>query len=170
MIRDEATPYDGLNAPGVWGSSSVIGGTPGEAGVLVLTHFNAWQEVHFADTAWDVAGAMLADPDDDGILNWEEYAFGTNPMLADERVFRSLITDDGGTDYLAVEVRRRRDASDLVWNLQTSTNLESWGTETAYVVMSSASGDGTETVVLREGDEFGNLEKGFIRLQVIYRP
>lgn len=58
-------------------------GTPGEIAVRLenLTAYQTWQTANFGNTT-DPAGLPTADPDGDGMLNYEEYEAGTHPQSA----------------------------------------------------------------------------------------
>ena len=70
---------------------------------------------------------QLSDDDDDGYLNVQEFAFGTNPTIPDQpltivRVGNQLVT----------RFPRRRDAEDraLLYQVEFSSDLEAWTTTT----------------------------------------
>ncbi len=54
--------------------------TPGEVAVKLIdaAAYQAWQSTHFGNTG-DPDGEPFADPDEDGMLNIEEYEAGTDP-------------------------------------------------------------------------------------------
>ena len=106
----------------------------------------AWRQQYFGTTANTGNAANTANPDGDGANNLLEFAFGTNPTLADNGVItvvNGVITQRGAPTTLVanvpggVELRamfgRRKDyvAAGLTYTVQFSSNLVSWGNSTA---------------------------------------
>ena len=156
VVRDELIDPRLLDEPLSWLNMAEDGSTE--------THFNAWQAQNFASSAFETTGMPNADPDGDGLLNWQEYALVTDPLTADSPLFESVITASGGKDYLAATVRRRSSAADLVWELQASQDLLGWSEIPATVASLSPHGDGTETVTLRAPAPTGTEDIKFVRL------
>ncbi|MDB4732318.1 acetylxylan esterase, partial [bacterium] len=70
-----------------------------------------------------------ANPDGDQLNNLQEFALGGDPLAADgTAILPSLSTDASAPEF---SFRRRLDAvsQGLVYSLQTSTDLDSWGTD-----------------------------------------
>ncbi|MDA7888568.1 hypothetical protein N9A86_04245, partial [Akkermansiaceae bacterium] len=166
VIRDDETDYNALSDPAMWAASESAGGSPGTGDTSWLVHFNAWQEGVFPSTEWLTDGAFDADPDGDGRPNWEEYAYATNPLVADSAQVGGAQVNDEGIDYLAVEVRRVSNGSDLIWSLQKSSTLVSWPLESSVLVTNISNGDGSETAVIRESSAIGTEERKFLRLHL----
>jgi hypothetical protein len=166
VIRDEETAYDALSDPAIWGVSESAGGSPGTGDASWQVHFNAWQEEHFAEADWFGDGAFNTDPDNDGRSNWEEYAYATDPLVADSAIVGGREVEVDGVRYLGVEVRRVENGSDLIWSLQSSATLSSWLFEDAVLQSTTGHGGGSETVVIRETSPLGSNERNFVRLHV----
>lgn len=166
VIRNEETAYDALSDPAIWGVSGSAGGSPGTGDASWQVHFNAWQEEHFAEADWFGDGAFNADPDNDGRSNWEEYAYATNPLVADAAVVGGREVEVDGNRYLGVEVQRVKNGSDLIWSLQSSATLSSWLFEDAVLQSTTGHGGGSETVVIRETSPLGTNDRNFVRLHV----
>ena len=166
VIRDDATAYNELSDPAMWAASELAGGSPGIGDTSWQVHFNAWQEGFFPSAEWLTDGAFDADPDGDGRKNWEEYAYATNPLVADAAQVSGTEVEVEGVDYLAIEVRRVSNGADLVWSLQKSATLASWPLEPSVLVTNTSNGDGSETAVIRESSILGTDERKFIRLHL----
>jgi hypothetical protein len=84
----------------------------------IQSYTDYWME------SWGVSlGAQTNDFDGDGIVNWAEYATGGNPTNAlDIGSIPVLEQAAGALNYL---YERRNDDSDLVYTLETTTNLTS---------------------------------------------
>ena len=78
------------------------------------------------------AGAPLDDDDLDYVLNLEEYAYNLDPSVADGQIVVPAVGTQGlpyvsfTNAQLQVEYLRRKEAGDLTYNVQISTNLVDW--------------------------------------------
>jgi hypothetical protein len=109
-----------------WRSSTKSGGTPGEVAGLPRTSggFAAWAEYCLLSGP---DAEPLADPDNDGIANLLEYAFGSNPRLADAAGLPTVsFSSHQGESRLAISFRRRIGAGDLAVIAQFAPDLEQW--------------------------------------------
>ena len=99
------------------------------AGPLGGTDFPVLNFIRFEATQVSPAYLALidpdADPDNDGISNFEEYARGFDPTVADGTPFE---VESFGHDASAttLEISRDRRASDAILTLETSTDLLEW--------------------------------------------
>ncbi|MCC5790853.1 MAG: fibronectin type III domain-containing protein [Opitutales bacterium] len=142
-------------------------------GTLVIEEatepFVVWQNIYFTseelndpeleETLW---GAM-ADPDGDGIPNLLEYALGGNPLVASTQILPALTTltiDE--EDYIALVISRNPDA-DLLYTVETSTDLLNWQSGTEHVVIVSETPD---NLVVRSVEPVENDSRRFMRLRV----
>ena len=95
--------------------------------------FSAWRAARFSLAQINTAsiGDPGADPDQDGVVNALEYAFGLNPLMFDQPV--SSVLGFASTDPSApfkTGYQRLRLASDLTFNWQSSTNATDWSPAT----------------------------------------
>ncbi len=118
-----------------WGASSQLGGTPGAADDTVVVTppvggggdmtFAQWQSTAF--TADQLANASIAgpdaDPDADGFVNLQEYAFVSIPTQSDSLPSIKVTWADAKVQLRTVQ---RSDAADLTITIEKSTNLQSW--------------------------------------------
>ena len=83
-----------------------------------------WQSNQFtAEQTGDAAiSGLLADPDNDGWVNLQEYAFSGNPLGA-ETHGPEVVTDDGAPQ---LAITRPSRASDLTYTIEQSADLTSW--------------------------------------------
>ncbi len=88
-----------------------------------------------------------ADPDGDGMNNDHEYAFGGDPLAADQCVI--MLERDGGEDVITYT--RRWNDPDLVFGLRASSDLMTWFDHATFIVVEQTVHiDGEfETAVLR---------------------
>jgi len=93
----------------------------------------------------------LADPDDDGLINLLEYAFGLSPKVADPVGNMTVGTeDDSGSRYFTFSYRRNPNAADLDFEIMSSPDLLDWFAaviESTTVVDDDIDGDGQAELI-----------------------
>ena len=84
-----------------------------------------WEMQHELDLFTANAGL---DPEQDGMSNLLEYAFGGNPVVADahERGIRSERVEANGKTFLSIGFHRRLGDSSLHFQVQESPDLQTW--------------------------------------------
>lgn len=89
------------------------------------TTFKAWQQENFdgCDGEEREQIAVHADPDQDGLTNWEEYAQGTNPQLPNERLGLEILMEG---EHSMVTARLPADLTDTHYLVETSSDLRAW--------------------------------------------
>ncbi|MBE7502579.1 MAG: lamin tail domain-containing protein [Verrucomicrobiales bacterium] len=142
-------------APTRWRSSLVPGGTPGET----LSLWDEWRRRHFTNTEQEdpAVSGPGADPDDDGLANALEGAFGSDPRqptpAAGWLVARRERTGSGGLSEDFVVLRFRRPTDDaLAVGIETSSDLTRWERAEESLVLAAFERDANgvwETVELR---------------------
>jgi len=118
-----------------------------------------------------------ADPDSDGIPNAVEYAFDLSPLHGDRDGWPTGFVTAGpisGADYHAVNYRRRTGTSDLIYDVQVSTNLMHWAgdvtTPVAVEIQTARLGDGVESVTARTLSPLTGYLNHFMRVRVTLEP
>lgn len=116
--------------------------------------------------------AETADPDGDGYTNLLEYALNANPMYPTSNAHTVSLVEDGGTHYIAITFDKNKAADDLIYTIQSSTDLTNW----SDVVNWSAGADATNTTDVSILSEDANKQtlrvrapvttKTFMRLRV----
>jgi hypothetical protein len=107
-----------------------------------------WEMQHELDLF--TANAAL-DPEQDGMSNLLEYAFGGNPGVADthQRGIRSERVQANGKTFLSIGFHRRLGDASLNFQVQESTDLKTWndlGLPQQLISAPQNMGDGTEYV------------------------
>ncbi|MCZ7637873.1 MAG: CotH kinase family protein [Verrucomicrobia bacterium] len=115
--------------PTRWRASLVSGGTPGE----ILSLWDEWRRRYFTATEQDdpAVSGPGADPDDDGLANALECAFGSDPReprpAVDWLSARLERAGSGGLSEDFVVLRFRRPTDDaLAVGIETSSDLMRW--------------------------------------------
>lgn len=112
------------DSPLNWKPSNEIGGTPGR---VAHGRFQDWQGAYLEGV--DVAlQDRHADPDDDDLDNLHEFGFATDPLdpaSQSHPIFKFPETIGAPS---TLTYTRPLDATDLVYSLQGSNDLESWRT------------------------------------------
>lgn len=130
-----------------------------------------WEDLHGLDP---FAANRQLDPENDGLPNLLEYAFGGNPKVADahQRGIRAGRIEHDGRTFLSVGFYRRTGDASLLFRVQESTDLRLWNNLSLPQQISGTPqdmGDGTEYV-----NVLGTLPingpaaepKGFLRVAV----
>jgi hypothetical protein len=110
-----------------WTFSRHFGGELG--GNYLDFDFQVWVSHNFSavDAANPAVSAELADPDDDGLVNLLEFAFGTDPTLwssVAQPIFR--IDSDGVNDFFTASFQRPKYVLPFIYEIQVSDDLNTW--------------------------------------------
>ena len=154
--------------PANWRASARVGGSPGaaEPGATLAS----WKGDNFTP-------AELADPgftgndldlDLDGMNMILEYALVADPKVFDtEKLPTLVVVDDGGVGYLGLRYRRRADAGDLTYEIESSTDLVNWTAEAGVILVGTIdNGDESVTDTARLAVAVGASDRRFLRLKV----
>jgi hypothetical protein len=96
---------------------------------IIEPPYNVWKLAEFGANANNAAIASdSADPDHDGIVNLLEYAFATNPNIANTNQF----TGNFSGQQFQIQFPRNTSASDITCTVQTSGNLTTWSNLLTY--------------------------------------
>ncbi len=133
VLRDPyTTSYTEFGNPVSWAISLHPGGSPGDADTAFAQAYYGWDNFHFTTAERElpeVAGPD-ADPDQDGYPNWQEYAFDTDPRIADQSRIDFVWIQEGAERRPGLEFRRPANALDLRFELLASDELsapaDSW--------------------------------------------
>ncbi len=123
------------------------------------------------------AGALLDDGDLDGANNLEEYAFNLDPAIVDGQVMIPgtgaaglpyvSFAGSGATARLQVEYLRRKEAADLEYIVQVSTNLlNEWISTVVTTSVESVDGEWERVIEIDPVPAGDAATARFIRIQV----
>ena len=128
--------------PTSWLPHAKIGGAPGEDDSTIATgSYLAWKNAN---------GISNDEGDEDGdcIMNFAEYAMGTRPRSPDSGVLpRPMTVRFGAEDFFAITFQKSLLATDVTFEIQTSTDLVNWITSDAFTMVSEISNGDDETAV-----------------------
>lgn len=100
---------------------------------FVVINFIRFEEI-VSSAAYLAVIARTADPDGDGVTNFEEYAGGFDPTEADARPFQiGRFAFDPSGNGTRVEFTRDLRARDAGYVIQTATDLSDWQTDVTAV-------------------------------------
>ena len=142
-----------------------LGGSPGKAEPAGIT-YAAWAASN------GIQGKPNDDDDDDGLSNYWEFLFGSQPDLAsDAPVFgltiQSIDVDGKVDDYLFLTFRKNLSANASL-TVEVSSDLITWSPNHAMIepVSKTDNGDGTATVTVRFARPIGQGQsQAFVRLR-----
>jgi len=125
-----------------WLPHAKIGGAPGEDDSTIATgSYLAWKNANGISNDG-------GDEDGDLIMNFAEYAMGTRPRSSDSGVLpRPMTVRFGAEDFLAIKFQKSLLATDVTFEIQTSTDLANWKTSDAFTMVSEISNGDDETAV-----------------------
>ena len=154
VARNPATtPITDFDGPANWGVSLDQGGDPGSSPSGFAVTFSSWKYQNYPEDAVSdpqVTGASV-DLDADTLNTVLEYGFGRNPNAHDiEENYHPSVVEADGIDYLALSLRRQKNALDLSYEVQFSHDLISWTNSGEPVGAPRDNGDGTETITIRD--------------------
>ncbi|MGI9244750.1 MAG: lamin tail domain-containing protein, partial [Verrucomicrobiales bacterium] len=148
LISPETNPDPDL--PESWRASFAIGGTPG------------------SDDSNSFTGDPGADTDGDGLSALIEYAAGTSDSGTDSGITSTGVVEIGGMSYPTFTYQSDPSATDVVVNIETSTDLSGWSDATGDFVETGTvmNLDGTATKTYRFSTVISEEGKRFFRLKV----
>jgi len=138
---------------------------------LLTPPYQLWQQANFspAELADPTISGDTADPDGDGIPNLAEYAFNTNPKIANTSGLPVMSTVNvGGLDYLTLSYEQVLFNTDITCTVQVSGDLMTWNSGPGFTVLVSDvdHGDGTEAITARDTIPMSSSTERFIRVHI----
>ena len=126
----------------------------------LFTVAQSWRQTHFGspDNTGDAADS--ADPDADGVTNLLERAFAGDPNAFDASILPRI---DPASATLSVDYRKAKDATDLNFEMQESTDLATWSAAAGTM---SVIEDNATYQVIRHTRPIGADTRLFLRLSV----
>ncbi len=130
-----------------------------------------WQATYFGANASNPSiSGPTADPNDNGVPNLLEYAFGSNPLATTDHVLLPVVTPAidpaDGLPHLTLTATLDATASGITIFGQVSADLQTWnsGANDVQIVSDSTSG-AVRTLTLRDATPVGAGQR-YIRLMV----
>ena len=167
VIRASNPPWNDYDRPTAWALGDSVNGTPGSGDTAYANVYAGWSKTFFTpgEEANVAYAGPAADADGDGRSNFEEFIFGGNPKIPEQRSLPvSSIVQDGGSDYFAITFDRRHKALDTTSVVEASDNLVSWTVVDLPVGAPAALADGMERVTYRDAVPHGPGQR-FLRVR-----
>lgn len=169
--RHPNDPAGDSNADG-WAVSGSIGGSPGTADTPGANTFDAWAAATFtpAQQASAAVSGLAADPDGDGRLNFEEFAFATEPMVADLPDASFTWIGSGETRQAALRLRRPEITHSILYELMAADDLSGTWTPVATAPVANAPlGGGLEHATFSDSLP-ASASRKFLRMRASWAP
>ena len=172
LVRRHPSEAAGDSNPEGWTVSGAIGGSPGGADFFAPGTFDSWAPGNFnpAQLASSATSGPSADPDGDGRTNVEEYAFATQPLVADLPEATFIWSTVGANVHAAVRVRRPEGITDVLYELLASDDLDGeWTVIGSTAADATSLGSGVERAIFRDPLPATGTGK-FLRMRATWQP
>jgi hypothetical protein len=145
------------------GNPRVIGSRV-DIGADEVAPFERWQFTKFsaAQLSDPLISGDLADPDGDQLPNLLEYALGTEPWLSNG----SPVACGIAADHLTLTFTRVRDASDITYHVQSSSDLINWAEVWSSATVPYTGTNPSVQVTVSDTATITGTTRRFMRLQV----
>ena len=161
---DKFDPADA--APRLASQSGSGAGATGIAASAGVRTFAEWRAAWFPGVSGDLDVFGIEDADADGVSNFLEYAFELDPTRADDGGAVSLPRAARETGRVGLSFRKRTGATDLVYQVETSSDLADWKSGSEFVEELP----GTTTYAFAAGSESEPVAQQFFRVRVSRKP
>jgi len=150
------------NDPSNWKENSLNGGRPGYPDGTLSTGFNEWKN---ANAITD----NLGDNDADGLINLVEYAFNTNPNVAEPLAHPSAkAISVSDKQYLEITYTENILAVDADIKIQLSHDLQNWNLDQKMEIISETISEDkkTKTITVRTSDPITSSKGTYFRFNI----
>ena len=150
------------NDPSNWKENSLNGGRPGYPDGTLSTGFNEWKN---ANAITD----NLGDNDADGLINLVEYAFNTNPNVAEPLAHPSAkAISVSDKQYLEITYTENILAVDADIKIQLSHDLQNWNLDQKMEVISETISEDkkTKTITVRTSAPITSSKGTYFRFNI----
>lgn len=128
--------------------------------------FAQWRAALFPNNTTDLGTFADQDPDQDGIVNFLEYAFDLNPSQSDVGAVNALPRPFAIDGRRGIAFRQRKNATDLAVQVEVSSDLVEWqdGTSQLEAVAPAIGAEHHKVYLSRSNDQI--TETKFFRVRV----
>lgn len=146
-----------------WSAHAAIGGAPGMPDTALSSGYEDWKTVNGITND-------LSDSDRDGLSALAEYATGNNPNVANGApvITLGLVTVEPDS-YLSITYQQGLDVTDILFEIQESSDLENWTTIPAPILVEEKVDPATQTkkVTRRLSNPVTQDTKKFLRVRMV---
>lgn len=128
------------------------------------TAFAAWQGSQFAGGSGNPNAGPLFDPDFDGLVNLEEYAFGTSASASSTSPIVLDSTTVSTSRYLRLTVTKNPSATDVTYEVQATSDLANPASWTSTGLVTEL--NNSTTLRVRDNVPMSTGVKRFMRVKV----
>jgi hypothetical protein len=152
-----------------WTVSALPGGSP--SGTALAQTYATWRALTWdtVNATNDLVSGQRADPDGDGLCNFLEYAFGSDPTRPSAKPCAETFTDDlEDGPHLALTIRLAAGARDVILTWEQSDDLVHWSSAVPMLesIPAEVSESGFCTQRWRETEPMALHTTTFFRLKV----
>ena len=146
-----------------WSAHVAIGGAPGMHDTALSSGYEDWKTVNGITDD-------LSDSDHDGLSALAEYATGNNPNVANGAPVITLgLVTAGANDFFSITYQQGLNVSDILFEIQESSDLENWTTIPAPILVEEKVDPATQTkkVTRRLSNPVTQDTKKFLRVRMV---
>ena len=150
------------NDPSHWKENSLKGGRPGYPDGTISSGFNEWKETNEITDS-------LGDNDEDGLINLIEYAFNTNPNVAEPLKNPSAkAIKVSEKQYLEITYTENIKAIDANIKIHLSHDLKNWNLEPQMEIVSETISEDKKTkiITVRTSEPITSSKSTYFRFSI----
>ncbi len=177
LVTTSANPaYTDYSLPSTWALSAPSNGTPNAPDTAYSQVYEGWRLSRFTAAELptlvdpNLPAALEQDPDGDGLTNFNEYAFATDPKSQNAAgAPTSSVVTVGADSFLTITFKRPKNALDVAYTIEASDDLEApnWSPLTSPTATTTDLGNNLEQVTYRDTATRETHPRRFLRATAV---
>ena len=177
LVTTSTNPaYTDYSLPSTWALSAPGNGTPNSTDTAYSQVYEGWRLSRFTAAELptlvdpNLPAALEQDPDGDGLTNFNEYAFATDPKSQNAAAApTSSVVTVGADSFLTITFKRPKNALDVTYTIEASEDLEAsnWQTVSDPTATTTDLGNGYEQVTYRDTTTREAAPRRFLRATAV---